>query len=68
MQWVRAFSERKRESAAEVSPCRLAPLDGNSFPLLPNQRGNRKMCRDKTKIFHFPPQITVCRKGKVYHR
>jgi hypothetical protein len=49
MQWVRALSERKRESTAKVSPYRVAPLGGNSFPHIPNQRGNRKMCRDKTK-------------------
>jgi hypothetical protein len=53
MWWVRALSERKRESTAEVSQCRRAPLVGNSFPHLPNQRGNRKMCRTKPKIFHF---------------
>ena len=53
MQWVRALSERKRESTAEVSPCRVAPLGGNSFPHIPNQRGNRKMCRDKNKKSYF---------------
>src|ERR1700675_1358577 len=40
MQWVRALSKRKRESTAEGSPCRRAPLVGNSIPHLPNQRGN----------------------------
>jgi hypothetical protein len=53
MQWVRMLSERKRRSTAEVSPCRVAPLGGNSFPHIPNQRGNRKMCRDKIKNLNF---------------
>jgi len=53
MQWVRALSQRKRESTAEVSLRRVAPLGGNSFPHIPNQRENRKMCRDKTKNIRF---------------
>jgi hypothetical protein len=53
MLWVRALTKRKREVAAEVSQYRLAPLVGNSFPHLPNQRGNRKMCRGGTKISIF---------------
>ena len=53
MPWVRALSERKRGSTAEVSPCRVAPFGGNSFPHIPNQRGNRKMCRNKIKNLNF---------------
>jgi hypothetical protein len=53
MQLVRALSERKRESTAEVSLRRVAPLGGNSFPHIPNQRRNRKMCRDKIKNLNF---------------
>jgi hypothetical protein len=53
MQWARRLSKRKRESTAEVSLRRVAPLSGNSFPHIPNQRGNRKMCRDKERILIF---------------
>ena len=53
MLWVRVLSGLKKESTAETHNRRRPLLGGNSPPHIPNQRGNRKMCRDKTKIFHF---------------
>ena len=53
MLWVRVLSGLKKESTAETHNRRRPLLGGNSPPHIPNQRGNRKMCRNKTKIFHF---------------
>jgi len=67
MLWVRVLSGLKKESTAETHNRRRPLLGGNSPPHIPNQRGNRKMCRDKTKIFHYFSN-PVWGKGKKYHR